>query len=130
MLEQAQAKLQAEMEKEKKNEYVQFIGQFLLGHLGANPGDAERILAADNTILKSLDAMKTAAQKKPRSGNVAMLTPIEGLTVVLKYFGIDKAPTVPVMPDMVATPVSAPTAPAAPQPAPKADFDISLDAYM
>jgi hypothetical protein len=88
MLEKAKEKLKLEMEQNKDNGYVQFIGQSLLDRLSDMPGEAEAILTEGKTIAKSLDAMAAEAKKKPRIGNCAMLTPDEGIKVVLHYFGI------------------------------------------
>lgn len=85
---EAIAKLKKEIDDNKKNPYVKVIGDFLIGHLEQHPADAERILAADKTIAKSLNAMKEEARKKQHNG-MAMLTDAEGFAVVLKYFGID-----------------------------------------
>jgi hypothetical protein len=80
-------KINTEMKKDK-NPYVQVIGQFLLQHVESNPGSAEKIMAKDKTIIKSLAAMQTEAQKK-KVGNCAVLTDQEGFAIVLKYFGIE-----------------------------------------
>lgn len=88
MLQQAKAKLQAEIDANKTNQYVQVVGEFLLQHLETNPKDADKILVTDKSIGKSLDEMKKSAEKK-KFGNCAVLTDYEGFTVVLKYFGID-----------------------------------------
>jgi hypothetical protein len=68
--------------------YVHVIGEFLIGHVTQNPNDSDKILAADKTIIKSLDAMANEANKK-KVGNHAVLTDAEGFAIVLKYFGID-----------------------------------------
>lgn len=119
MLEQAKAKLQAEMAGAKDNAYVQFVGQYLLNHIEAHPGDAEKVMTKDKTIAKSLDAMRKAAEKK-RKGNVAMLTPQEGFAVVFEYYGIKAAGAVPVVsaaPAKVETPIVD-------------DFDVDLDELL
>lgn len=88
MLEQAIAKLKAEMEANKTNAYVQAIGQFLIEHVKSNPASAEKIMANSKTVAGSLDAMRKEAEKK-RTGNFAILTPQEGFSIALEYFGID-----------------------------------------
>lgn len=117
MLQDAFLKLNSEMEANRTNPYVQYIGKFLLGHIEKNPQDAEKILTAEKTIGKSLDAMRTVAQTK-KVGNVAMLTPDEGFKVVLEYFGIK---------------VENVTLPETPVPAPKPksadDFDVKLEDF-
>lgn len=87
MIENAIAKLQSEMSQNANKHYIQVVGAFLLEHLGTNPGSAEKIMAQDKTIGKSLDEMKKEAKKK-QMGGCAVLTDQEGFEIVLKYFGI------------------------------------------
>lgn len=116
----AKAKLEAEMNANLNDQYIQVIGGFLLQHLDMNPAAAEKLLAKDKTIAKSLDAMKSEARKKQKNG-MAMLTDAEGFAVVLKYFGIEGAPAFPVAPAVQ---------PAAPAPAAAAtDFDVKLEDF-
>ncbi|MFZ5352769.1 MAG: hypothetical protein ACOZCL_08600 [Bacillota bacterium] len=89
MIDKAISKIRAEIEKNNGNQYIQYVGSFLLKELEANPTAAEKILTEGKTIAKSLDAMAEEAKKKPRIGSCAMLTPEEGFKVVLKYFGIE-----------------------------------------
>jgi hypothetical protein len=110
MLKEAISKLNTEMEANRTNQYIQYIGKLLLGHIEKNPQDAEKILTADKTIGKSLDAMRTVAQSK-KVGNVAMLTPDEGFKVVLEYFEINSDT-------------------ATPKPKPASDFEVKLDDFM
>jgi hypothetical protein len=111
---EAISKINIEIEKEKSNQYVKVIGEFLIGHLATDPSSAEKIMAKDKTIAGSLTAMQTEAKKK-QHGGMAMLTDIEGFAIVLKYYGIEGAASV---------------APAAPVPKPTADFNVSLDDYL
>ncbi|MGX5183782.1 hypothetical protein ACWKT5_13460 [Streptomyces avermitilis] len=90
MLDKARNKLKKEMEKEKNHPYVAYIGQHLLKHLEANPQSAEKLAAEDKSILKSLEAMRKAAEKK-KFGNMAMITDEEGFDIVFKYYGIRSA---------------------------------------
>ena len=108
MLNNAITKIEDEMSKNKNNGYIQAVGGFLLGRLKTNQADAEKILADDKTIAKSLDKMRDEAKKK-QVGNCAVLTDEEGFAVVLKYFGIDAA-----------VPVKA-------KPAASSSFDINLE---
>ena len=117
MLEDAKKKLETEMDGNKSNSYVQYLGQFLLQHIVANPSDVNKIMKEDKTIAKSLDAMKKEAEKK-KTGNFAMLTPEEGFAIVLKYFGIDGAPAAPAPVTKVEL---------APEPKKSIDFDIDLE---
>ena len=128
MFEKAFEKIDSEMGLNQSNSYIQVVGDFLLCHLNDNPDDAEKILAKDKTIAKSLDEMRKAASKK-KVGNCAMFTPAEGFAIVLKYFGIESAvPLAAVVdPKPVVTPIT---------PAPKiktksaVDFDVSLDDFL
>lgn len=86
MKEEAVKKITEEMERER-NKYTQTIGEYLLGVIKENEGAAEKILAADKTIMGSLKAMGTEAKKK-KFGNCAILTDEEGFEIVLKYYGI------------------------------------------
>ena len=113
----AKAKLQSEMTQNNANSYIQVGGGFLLQHLAENPQDAEKILAADKTIGKSLEEMWKQAEKK-QAKRSAIFTPQEGFTIVMKYFGIDA--TIPEVPK-----VNAPT-PAPVEPT-KNNFDVNLD---
>jgi len=115
MLTKAIEKLQSEMTANKANSYIQVVGEFLIGHLNANPKSADKILVADKTIGRSLDQMRKAADKK-KVGNSAMFTPQEGFEIVMKYFGIDGV-----------TPAVIPLAPATVDTKPANDFDIKLE---
>lgn len=84
MLDKAIKKINDEIEK---NPYVKVIGEYLLGVIADNEGAAEKILAADKTIMKSLEAMRKAAEKN-KVGNMAMISDEEGFAIVLKYFEI------------------------------------------
>lgn len=88
MLGKAIDKLRSEMEKENNDPYIQLIGDFLLQKLDENPAIAEKILADDKTISKSIDEMAKEARKKA-NGNRAILTDEEGFGIVLKYYQID-----------------------------------------
>lgn len=89
MLDKAIKKINDEMEKEK-NPYVKVIGEYLLGVIKNNESATEKVLDKDKSIMKSLDVMRKAAEKV-KVGNMAMLSDEEGFSIVLKYFGIDKA---------------------------------------
>ncbi len=120
MFGKAVSKLKTEMEANKNNSYVQVVGKFLLQHLEENPAAAEKIMSEDKTIAKSLDAMKTEAQKK-KVGNCAVLTDQEGFAVVLKYFDIKGKATKPAS--------AAP--PVVDTPAPETNnFNVSLDELL
>ncbi|MPM11363.1 hypothetical protein SDC9_57706 [bioreactor metagenome] len=88
MLNKAVKKINDEIEKEK-NPYVKVIGEYLLKVIADNEGAAEKILAADKTIMKSLEAMRKAAEKN-KVGNMAMISDEEGFAIVIKYFEIKR----------------------------------------
>jgi hypothetical protein len=92
MFNQAILKIETEMNQSKNNSYIQAVGSFLLQYLKVNPEAAEKILAADKSIVKSLDAMRQAASQK-KVNNCAVLADQEGFTIVLKYFGINSTAT-------------------------------------
>lgn len=95
MLEQAVAKIKTEMGANKDSAYVQVVGKFLLRHVDAFPACADKILAEGKTIVGSLSAMRSEANRqraRTPAGQVAdtvgVLTDEEGFAVVLTYFGI------------------------------------------
>ncbi|WP_110925914.1 Cas9 inhibitor AcrIIA9 family protein [Bacillus massiliglaciei] len=88
-------KLKNEMSKNEKDNYIQTIGEFLITQIKENSKAAGIILSSDKTIKKSLDFMKSEAQKKAVDG-FAMFTPEEGFSLVMRYFGIKtQAPAFP-----------------------------------
>ncbi|MGM0776945.1 MAG: hypothetical protein ACQEXE_10285 [Bacillota bacterium] len=119
MKEKAIEKLKSEMEKEKSS-YVQIVGQFLLNQVENNPDAAEKVLEKDKSIMKSLTAMRKAAEKQ-KVGNMAVLSDEEGFAVVLEYFGI-KGKGVP-QTLVQSTPV-------AERAKVSADFDVSLEDFL
>ncbi|MBY0054112.1 hypothetical protein H7K32_21095 [Brevibacillus agri] len=120
------AKIKAEMDGNKSNPYIKLVGDFLLGHIEITPGAAEKIMAADKTIAKSLDAMKAEARKKQHNG-MAMLTDVEGFAIVLKYFGIEGQPVAVATP---AVPMPASTTNAASLKPVVPGFDVKLDDFL
>jgi len=115
-MQEAIKKLQAEMDSSKNNPYVKVIGEFLIKHIEANPASADKMLDADKTIAKSLEAMKNEAKKKQHNG-MAMLTDTEGFAIVLKYFGVQDEP------------VPFKTEQHSPGPE-KPNFDVKLDDFL
>jgi len=129
MIEQAKAKISAEMAANQTNGFVQVVGAFLLQHLQTNPNDAGKIMTDGKTILKSLDDMRKVAEKK-KVGNCGVIDPQEGYSIVLKYFGIEgAAPAVFVAaPKETITVTSEPTKPA--KVSKETDFNVSLDDFL
>ena len=94
MLNEAIKKIEDEMKKEEKNEYVQYIGKYLIDHIHEYQDHAQNILTEGKTVLGSLKHMQGVAMKK-KSGNVAVLTPEQGFKAVLEYYEInDNVPVV------------------------------------
>lgn len=121
MLEQALKKLQDEMDKEKNNSYVVFIGGYLKTHIQAHPADAALIMDEKKTIAGSLEKMKGIASKQ-KIGNVAVIAPDQGFKIINEYFGIHgemPAAAEPKAPVPVEVPAPAAAAPVG--------LDISLD---
>lgn len=83
-------KLRAEMDKNKKDGFVEVIGGFLIKTVQDSPEASEKILAKDKTISGSISEMAKEARKKSINGH-AMLSDQEGFQIVLKYFGITAA---------------------------------------
>jgi hypothetical protein len=118
MLDQAIAKIKAEMDQNPNDAYIRIVGEFLIQRVTANLDDAGKILVKDKTVKKSLDSMRAEARKK-QVGGCAMLTDAEGFAIVLKYFGIE--------PGSVQV---APVAPAVPPTSPKPAFDVRLEDFL
>lgn len=140
MKEQAIAKLRTEMNNNTNNPYVLAIGEFLIRHIEANPHDADKFLAADKTIEKSLKAMETEARARRKGSNMVMLSDAEGFQIVLKYFGAEGTPVVPTITISVTAAPATATAPtvkapdASPQTAShtetKTDFSVNLSDFF
>lgn len=88
MIERAIKKINDEIKKEN-NPYVKVIGQYLLSIVKNNEDAAEKVIAEEKSIMKSLEEMRKEAEKV-KVGNMAMLSDEEGFAIVLKYFGIGK----------------------------------------
>ncbi|ASN68340.1 hypothetical protein 10S11_78 [uncultured Caudovirales phage] len=120
MVEKAVEKIKHEMNKDN-NPYVQVIGNFLLKHLEVSPESAKEIVDNDKTIIKSLNEMRKAAEKK-KVGNCAVLTDAEGFEIVLKYFGIKG--------DMKATPIATEIQMSKDKSKVSIDFDVKLEDFI
>jgi hypothetical protein len=88
MLNEAIKKIQDEIDNEKNNSYVQYVGKYMIEYLNKNQGYADNILDESKSIKGSLKKMEEEA-KKVKQGNMAMFTPDEGLKIVIEYFGIE-----------------------------------------
>lgn len=121
MVNSAITKIQAEMDANKDNSYIQLMGKFFLDYLKDHPEAAEKLASPEKTITNSLKEMEKVARSKKGSGNMAMLTYQEGFDVVFRYFGITgQAPAAPVINPPSAT---APT----PTPKPAGNFNVRLE---
>jgi PcfK-like protein len=118
MLNEAVEKIKSEMTKNNNNPYIHVVGNFMLEHLQEHPEDAEKVLTKDKTIVKSMDEVRKAAEKK-KVGNMAVLTDQEGFKIVLGYFGIKDITVGPAARKI--TPVMAPM---------EDDFDVKLDDFL
>ena len=58
------AKLDAEMEKEKRNHAIAVIGEYLINLITARPEIAEKLADSKNTLAGAYEAMRTEARKK------------------------------------------------------------------
>lgn len=92
MVEQAMAKLQAELRVDGVHPYVSAIGNFLMDHIKDNPSAAEKIMAEGKTIVGSMKEMRKEAEKV-KVDNCAVLTGEQGFEIVLKYFDITTGDT-------------------------------------
>lgn len=118
-MENAVKKLQDEISSSNKNPYVKVVGEFLIQHIQANPSEASKIMVADKTIAKSIEAISAAARKKAVNG-MAMLTDAEGFAIVLKYFGISGRVAVKAAPEVAKEILPD-------RPSDKPSFSLSLD---
>jgi hypothetical protein len=88
MLERAKEKLKLEMEQNKDDGYIQFLGQSLLDYMHDIPSAAEAILTEGKTLAKSRTVVENEAKKGPRKDNCSVLRPEKVKEIVLQYFGI------------------------------------------
>lgn len=132
MVEQAMAKLQAELRVDGVHPYVSAIGNFLLDFLKDNPTEAEKIMVKDKTIVGSMKALRKEGEKV-KVDNCAILTPEQGYEIVLGYFGIKTTAAVPnvnslatsIQNDALKEPVNASKVVA-----PAQKFEASLDEFL
>lgn len=129
MVEQAMAKLNAELRVERVNPYVAAVGNFLMDFLEDNPSSAEKFLAEGKTIIGSMKEVRNEAQKV-QVNNCGVLTSEQGFQIVLKYFGIK--PTGSMATDKAVVPSTSSHTPkesvATSRPAQR--FEASLDEFL
>lgn len=84
MIEKAIEKINAEMQKDPSNRYMEIIGHYIIDR-------CDETLAAKIAEGKTLKGAMTAVEQRARNvktGNVAVLTPGEVFGEVDKYFGL------------------------------------------
>lgn len=86
------AKLDAEIEKEKRNHAIAVIGEYLINIVTAHPETAEKLADTNKTLAGAYDAMYKEARKK-QYNHCAVLTDEEGFEIVCEYFGINYQPS-------------------------------------
>ncbi len=92
MIEKAKNKIIDEMEKNKEDESIQYIGKYLLKQIEINKDAAKGILIEGKSITKAIEEMGKEAKKKvkKKTGCVGVcISPIEGLKIVSRYFNFE-----------------------------------------
>ena len=87
MAREAIKKLEDEMKANASNGYIKYVGDELIKLIKDNPENDKLILVKGKTIKGSLDIMRKKAQKI-KDGNVACLSPDEGMKIIKDYYGI------------------------------------------
>lgn len=88
MKEKAIEKINAEVQKNPDNKYIEVIGQYIIDQC-ENEEMAKAVLAEGKTLAGCLDAIKAIAKKKAVD-NVGVVTEEEAFAEVHKYFGVSK----------------------------------------
>lgn len=96
MVKEAICKINQEIEDNKENAYINYVGEYLVDYINKNPQHAKNIMKEDKTIMGSLNHMKNAAKENAQDG-MAILTPEEGFKTVLDYYEIKKVPELKVV---------------------------------
>jgi hypothetical protein len=82
-------KLKGEMEQNKNNTYIQFIGEYLINLASFDSSAAVVLSSTEKTIAGSLEAMRKIAEQN-KVGNMAVIAPDHGLKIICEYFGLKK----------------------------------------
>jgi len=90
MTNQAINKLRQEIEENRDNLYINYVGNYLVDYITRNNQYSEKFMNEEKTIKGSLEYMKTKAKAQAKNG-MAMLTPEEGFEVILDYYEIKPA---------------------------------------
>lgn len=88
MINQAIAKINAEMQKNSDDLYTEIVGQYVIDRITDNE-TAKKILADKKDLKGAMDAVMKKAKLQKR-GNVAVLTPAEVFGAVDAYFGLKR----------------------------------------
>lgn len=85
MIDKAIEKLNAEMQKDAGDRYLEIIGHYVIDRCD---GAVAAGVAAGKTLKGAMDAVMARAKKAKRRGIVAVLTPEEMFGEVDRYFGL------------------------------------------
>lgn len=89
-MEKAIIKIKEEMENNKENAFVAYIGNYILTQVEINSEVAKKIIEGKKTILGSLKVMEAEAKKKLKGNSGCVcIDPLEGLKIVSDYFGFE-----------------------------------------
>ncbi len=124
MIDKAIEKINAAMQKDPDNRYMEIVGHYIIDRC-VDEETAAKVTDEKKTLKGAMDAVVSKAQKA-KQGNVAVLMPDEVFGVVDQYFGL---PT-----DLVAQAAAmgnaAPNAAPAPQSKQVSQPDIDLMSFL
>lgn len=129
-------KLKEEISKNASNQYIKFIGEFLIKYISEHHEAGEKILVEGKTIGGSMNHMASLARKRAEESRnkstkketmvAEMFTPNEGLEIVLKYFDINESlGSITEVPEVVEVKTNS-----TPNKIDEIDFDINLDDFL
>ena len=87
VIDNAIAKINAEMQKNADDKYTEIIGQYVIDRC-LNAAVAERVALKDKTLRGAMDAVIENARRAKNKNGVAVLLPKEVFGAVDKYFGL------------------------------------------
>ena len=91
MLEQAIAKIKAEMESDKTNGNMQGAGELLIEYLQGHPDAASAVMKDGVTLKKAYQALHDEARRRAAGKSSCYMRDADGLGIILEYFGIKAA---------------------------------------
>lgn len=122
-IDRAIAKINAEMQREPQNLYMEAVGHHVIDSC-TTEANAEAILTEGRTLRGALDAIRAEA-KKQATGGVAVMTDAAVFAIADNYFGLtNTSPAAPAVPAPAAKPRAA-----APAPAP-GGIALDLDSFF